>query len=119
MDVMEDVLRLMPHNGRWAKDFLNYIQALKPDICKSDDMINDKLWTIEQLLRNDFLSSVTRHIDCELEDDIKFRREDSDPDQAMLKRLIAYREDDLKISATLVRLAAVFSAHERDDFGIS
>jgi hypothetical protein len=35
-----------------------------------------------------------------------------------LERLKAYREDRIKVSSILLRLAAVFSHHEREDFGL-
>lgn len=36
----------------------------------------------------------------------------------MIKRLQAYREDRIKVSELLVRLAAIVSHHQRDEFGL-
>ena len=64
---MEKVLTQIPGHKKWSKDFMNYINCLKLDICEEDDEASlcsrKSLGPLQEAINSQVLIKVARYLD--------------------------------------------------------
>lgn len=112
---MESVLKKTPGSEEWYRDFMAYLQSQKLDICPMQKEVS-VYGDLNGVMKNNIIIHLARKLDDALANQIQDLQQQDSQDTGMIIRFQAYREDIVKVSGLLVRIAAVVSNHFNTEF---